>query len=398
MKILVLNSGSSSIKFQLFEMDKNESVATGLVEAIGESFGSIKVKCLKTDEQKHEMLYIADHAQGLELVQSFLKELGILDSLDILDGIGHRIVQGADLYSEPTIVTKQVVEGIKSIIPLAPLHNPAHIKGIETALSQAPHVPQVVVFDTAYHQTLPQKAYMYAIGYDMYEEHHIRRYGFHGTSHYYVSKSAAKYLDIEYENFNAVSLHLGNGASATAIKGGKSVDTSMGLTPLEGLIMGTRSGDIDPSVLAYIHEKTGRNTNWINNYLNKESGLKGICGTADLRDVQNLAAEGDFRANLALDMATYRIKKYIGSYLAILGRIDAVIFTGGIGENSKIIREMVCNEMEHLGLYFDKDKNENPQDGIAPLHKDDSKVAILRVPTDEEYEIALQTRRLIQNS
>lgn len=398
MKILVLNSGSSSIKFQLFLMEEEKSIASGLVEAIGEEVGAITIKCNVTNEKTQQNIHIKDHTHGLNLVQDILKQMGILESLDVLDGIGHRVVQGADLYSQPTLVTKEVVDGIEQIAPLAPLHNPAHLKGIKTALEQAPHVPEVVVFDTAYHQTLPPKAYMYAIGYDLYEKYQIRRYGFHGTSHYYVAKTASEHLGIDFDKFNAITLHLGNGASMAAIENGKSVDTSMGLTPLEGLVMGTRSGDIDPSVLYYLSSKTNKDMAWMNNYLNKESGLKGICGSGDVRDVLKLIDQGDEKAKLALDMMVYRLKKYIGAYYAILGRVDAIIFTGGIGENAVVVREMVCENMEHLGISIDKNANANPNAPIATLNKPDGKIKVLRVPTNEELEIALQTRKVIENS
>ncbi len=398
MKILVLNSGSSSIKFQLFLMEEEKSVASGLVEAIGDGVGRITIKDLVNDKKEVKELEISDHEHGLNIVQEMLKEMNILDSLDTLDGIGHRIVQGADLYTNPTLVTPEVVEGIEKIAPLAPLHNPAHLKGLRTALKQAPHVPEVVVFDTAYHQSLPPKAYMYAIGYDMYEKHKIRKYGFHGTSHYFVAKTAAKHLGIDFDKFNAITLHLGNGASISAIENGKSVDTSMGFTPLEGLVMGTRSGDIDPSVLNYIAQKTGKNLDELNNYLNKECGFKGLCGNGDLRDVEALIEKGDEKAKLAYDMMTYRLKKYIGAYYAILKRVDAIIFTGGVGENSDLTRAKVCADMEHFGIILDEKVNSVRQDGIVDLHKPESKIKILKVPTNEELEIALQTKKVIEES
>lgn len=399
MKILVLNAGSSSIKFQLFLMEEEKSIASGLVEAIGEKVGAYKIKCHESgkvvDDHEHT---IKDHSVGLEIIQETLKQMGVLESLDNLDGIGHRIVQGADLFSEPTLVTQEVVDGIEEIAPLAPLHNYAHLKGIKTALKQAPHVPQVVVFDTAYHQTLPKKAYMYAIGYDMYEKYHIRKYGFHGTSHYYVAKTAAKHLGIKFDKFNAITLHLGNGSSVAAIENGKCIDTSMGLTPLAGLIMGTRCGDIDPSVLYYMSQRTGKDIEWINNYLNKESGLKGLTGSNDLRHVLEMMENGDEKAKLAFDMMVYRLKQYIGSYYAILGKIDAIIFTGGIGENAIHTRHDVCENMEHLGITIDKEKNNQRIDGIMDLGKDDARVKILKVSTNEELEIALQTRRVIKEN
>ncbi len=397
MKILVLNAGSSSIKFQLFLMEEEKSIASGLVEAIGESSSAYKIKCLQSGKIiEDDNCIIKNHAEGLKIVQDVLKQMNILDSLDSLDGIGHRVVQGADLYSQPTLITDEVVKGIEKIAPLAPLHNPAHLEGIKTAMKQAPHVPEVAVFDTAYHQTLPPKAYMYAISYDMYEKYKIRKYGFHGTSHYFVAKTAAKYLNIDFDKFNAITLHLGNGSSMAAIQNGKSIDTTMGLTPLAGVMMGTRCGDMDPSVLAYINEKTGMDIQQINNYLNKECGLKGIAGSNDLRDIRALLKKGDKKGVLAYDMMTYRLKKYIGAYYAILGRIDAVIFTGGIGENGYIAREKTCENLEHIGITIDKEINKTKQEGIVELNKKDGKVKVLKIPTNEELEIAIQTKKIIE--
>ncbi|PID48083.1 MAG: acetate kinase [Proteobacteria bacterium] len=397
MKILVLNAGSSSIKFQLFLMEEKKSIASGLVEAIGEKNGAYKIKCLKSGKvEENKNCPIKDHSDGLKIIQKNLKKMGILDSLNELDGIGHRVVQGADLFSKPTLIDEKVIKGIEKISPLAPLHNPAHLKGIKTALKQAPNVPEVAVFDTAFHQSLPQKAYMYAIGYDMYEKYQIRKYGFHGTSHYYVAKTAAKHLGVDFDKFNAISLHLGNGSSACAIKNGKSIDTSMGLTPLAGLIMGTRCGDIDPSALYYISQKTSKDISWINNYLNKESGLKGLAGSNDLRDILKLIEQGDKKAILAYEMMIYRLSQYIGSYYAILGRLDALIFTGGIGENASALRYDTCKDLEHLVLHIDKDKNAKKVEGIQELNKDQAKVKILKIPTNEELEIALQTRKVIK--
>ncbi len=398
MKILVLNAGSSSIKFQLFLMDEERAIASGLVEAIGEPTGAYKIKCLQSDKVIEDKCHIKDHSVGLELVQDALKKLGILQSLDELDGIGHRVVQGADLFSKPVLVDDDVVKGIEEVAPLAPLHNPAHLKGIRTAMQQAPHVPEVVVFDTAYHSTLPPYAYMYAIGYDMYEKHKVRKYGFHGTSHYFVAKTAAKHLDIGLDKFNAITLHLGNGSSMAAIKNGKSIDTTMGLTPLAGLIMGTRCGDIDPSVLSYMSEKTGMDIHQINNYLNKESGFKGLTGSNDLRDVTAMIEQGDEKAKLAYEMMAYRLQKYIGAYYAILGRVDAIIFTGGIGENDALTRRMTCQNLDHLGIKLDEDKNSVRTDGIVDLSHASSKIKILKIPTNEELEIALQTKAIIEQN
>ncbi len=397
MKILVLNAGSSSIKFQVFSMENNTSIASGLVEAIGEDKSAYKIKCTATGEEiKDNNCTIKYHSDGLKIVQDGLKKLNIINSLSELDGIGHRVVQGADLFSQPVLITKDVIEGIKKVSPLAPLHNPANLKGIDTTLTEAPNVPEVAVFDTAYHHTLPQKAYMYAIGYDVYEKYHVRKYGFHGTSHHYVAKEAAKHLGIDFDKFNAITLHLGNGASASAIKDGKSIDTSMGLTPLAGLMMGTRCGDLDPSILYYLSEKMGRSLSWIENYLNKECGFKGITGSNDLRDVTKMLENGDEKAKLAYDMMAYRLKKYIGAYYAILGRVDAIIFTGGIGENDDLARLKTCEELEHLGITIDENKNAKREKGIQELNKDGAKIKVLKVSTNEELEIALQTKKIIE--
>lgn len=396
MRILVLNSGSSSIKLQLFDTQKIISLASGLVESIGEESGKIKLTSHITNTKKEMTLVIKDHEAGLQEVQKLLKTMGILESLEEVDGIGHRVVQGGDKFTKPTLITDEVIRGIDKLSSLAPLHNPAHLSGMRTALKQAPKVPQVAIFDTSFHQSIPQHAYMYAIDYEMYEKLHVRKYGFHGTSHYFVAKEAAKYLNIPFEKFNAITLHLGNGASACAIQNGKSIDTSMGLTPLDGLVMGTRCGDIDPSVIHYIAQESNHDIEWINNMLNKQSGLKGICGTNDARDMQELIQKGDKKAKLAFDMTIYRIKKYIGSYIAILGNIDALIFTGGIGENYKELRSSVCQNLEHFGIGIDEDKNNSSQNGIINLTKEGLHVKTLRVPTNEELEIALQTKEVIE--
>lgn len=398
MKILVLNSGSSSIKFQLFDTKKNTALATGLVESIGEKNGNIKLTSHQTNTTKQLTLEIKNHEKGLQEAQKLLKDMSILDGLDQVDGIGHRVVQGGDKFTKPTLINDEVLKTIDNLSSLAPLHNPPQLIGINTAIKQAPKVPQVAIFDTSFHQSIPPHAYMYAVPYEMYENLHVRRYGFHGTSHHFVAKEAARHLDIPFQKFNAITLHLGNGTSATAIKNGKSIDTSMGLTPLEGLIMGTRCGDIDPSLIHYISQKTGQNIEQINNILNKKSGLKGICGTNDAREMKNLIQKGDKKAKLAFDMSVHRLKKYIGSYIAVIGKIDALIFTGGIGENYKELRGAVCENLEHLGIGIDKALNDTPKNGIANLTKKGLHVKTLKVPTNEELEIALQTKEVIEDN
>ncbi|WP_104748786.1 acetate kinase [Helicobacter cetorum] len=398
MEILVLNLGSSSIKFKLFDMKKNEPLASGLVERIGEKIGQVRIKTHTPNNEQDvkEQHVIEDHASGLYMIQENLVKMGIVSNFDKIDAIGHRVVQGGDKFCAPVLINKKVMHEIDELSILAPLHNPVHLEGMKFIQIAHPHIPQVAVFDTAFHSTMPSFAYMYALPYEMYEKYKIRRYGAHGTSHHYVAKETAKHLNIPYEKFNAITLHLGNGSSATAIKGGKSVDTSMGLTPLEGLIMGTRCGDIDPTVVEYIAQCTNKSLKEVMKMLNYESGLKGICGDNDARNVETRILEGDKQAKLAFDMCAYRIKKYIGSYMAILGRVDAIIFTGGMGENYADLREKVCEGLETYGIKMDKSVNNNPGSGLVDLSASSSQIKILRVPTDEELEIAIQTQEVIE--
>lgn len=325
------------------------------------------------------------------MITSILRETGALANPGELSGIGHRVVHGGEKFKEPTRITPEVLAAIQALIPLAPLHNPANLLGIEVALESAPSVPQVAIFDTAFHQSLPPYAYRYAIPRKLYEAHQVRRYGFHGTSHRYVAKKAAEFLGRPLDSLNLISLHLGNGASAAAIQNGKCIDTSMGLTPLEGLIMGTRCGDLDPAIIFYLGRETGLSSKEVETILNKESGLKGICGANDMRTVGELAAGGDPEAQLAIRMYCYRIKKYIGAYHAALGPLDALIFTGGIGEHASFIRQGCCAGLAHLGLELDQEKNRGLRDGDAALESRDSRVKILVIPTNEELEIAEQT-------
>ena len=394
MKILVLNSGSSSIKYQLFDMQDEAVLAAGSLEQIGEE-GSHLSHRLRTPQGEMEKMLralpISDHRQGFQLIASILRETGALADPGELKGIGHRVVHGGEKFKEPARVTPEVLAAIRALIPLAPLHNPANLLGIEVAMESAPTVPQVAVFDTAFHQSLPAHAYRYAIPKKLYKAHQIRRYGFHGTSHCYVAKKAAEFLGRPLGSLNLISLHLGNGASAAAIQQGKCIDTSMGLTPLEGLIMGTRCGDLDPAIIFYLERETGLSSGEIETILNKESGLKGICGANDMRTVGELAADGDPEAQLAISMYCYRIKKYIGAYYAVLGPLDALIFTGGIGEHASFIREGCCAGLAHLGLELEQEKNRGLRDGGAALESRDSRVKILAIPTNEELEIAEQT-------
>lgn len=401
MKILVLNAGSSSIKFQLFNMDHSSVMANGLVEQIGESESNARIKYndINGAEQKKEVKgCVSNHEAALKLMSNLLIESGVIKDLNELDGIGHRVVQGGASFSKPVLVDEWVVSEIDRLIPLAPLHNPGHLAGIKVSLEQSPKVPQVVVFDTAFHSSLPKHAYLYAIPYKLYEDLKIRRYGFHGTSHHYIVKEAAKYLKKDVNTLNAITLHLGNGASMSAVRNGKSVDTSMGLTPLEGLIMGTRSGDIDPAVLFYLARKEGLSIDDLDRMLNKESGLKGICGSNDMREIGKMAEEGNEQAQLALDMFNYRIKKYIGAYSAVLGRVDCIIFTGGIGENDTSVRLHTCSDLENLGIKIDEAINNQRCQGIVKISTEDSPVKVLVIPTNEELEIALQTKEVIEQA
>ncbi|HHJ16225.1 MAG TPA: acetate kinase [Gammaproteobacteria bacterium] len=400
MKVLVINSGSSSIKYQLFNMDGGTVLASGAVERIGEA-QSLHRHRVHSDsgitESRHEQA-VADHREGLSCIGTLLRESGAVTELSELFAIGHRVVHGGESFREPTLINAAVLQQVRDMIPLAPLHNPANVMGIEVALQQAPDIPQVAVFDTAFHQSLPPHAWRYALPDRLYTEQRIRRYGFHGTSHAYVAKQAAILLGKPLASLNLVTLHLGNGASAAAIAQGRSVDTSMGMTPLEGLIMGTRCGDLDPAIHFYLGRTTGMDNDAIESMLNKESGLKGICGANDMREVHRLADAGDAQARLALDMYCYRIKKYIGAYYAVLGRLDAVVFTGGIGENDIWMRAQCCSGLETLGITLDAQKNASTGNEAFDIHDAASPVSLLVIPTNEELEIALQTVGCIRNT
>ena len=393
---MVLNAGSSSIKYQLFQMPDKHVLASGLVEKIGEEQGAITHRIHRGDgskEKYQESPVIPDHVVGLKRIVALLMD----DRWDSIKepsevaAVGHRVVHGGEKFSEPAVVTQEVLEELKRLSYLAPLHNPPNIKGIEIAADIFPDSLQVAVFDTAFHQTMPDHAYRFAIPEVYYIEKGLRAYGFHGTSHQFVSRAAAEFLSIEVTDFNAISIHLGNGCSMTAIEKGKSVDTSMGLTPLGGLIMGTRSGDIDPSLILFMSKHLNMSTDEIDKLLNKESGLKGLAGNNDLRDVIDRYEKGDSAAKLAVSMYVYRIKKFIGAYAAALGSLDAVIFTAGVGENSPFIRQQVCEGLQILGINLDNKLNETKEGGNRAIHDENSKVKILVIPTNEELEIATQT-------
>ena len=374
-QVLVLNSGSSSIKYQLIDMDDRARLATGTVERIGESSGAV-----------------ADHAAGMKVVLDELK--GRLER-GRLTAVGHRVVHGGDRFLGPTLIDDEVCDAIRELIPLAPLHNPANLTLIEAARSAFADTPQVAVFDTAFHQTLPAAAYTYAVPQEWREDLGVRRYGFHGTSYQYVSRRAAAMLGRRPEEVNLIVLHLGNGASVCAVREGKSVDTSMGMTPLEGLIMGTRSGDLDPAVPAYIARRTGRDAEEIDVTLNKASGLLALTGSNDLRDIEAAAAEGDQAARLALDAYCYRIRKYIGAYLAALGRVDAVVFTAGVGEHSETVRAGAVAGLEHLGIAVSPKRNAEQSRQERYISPYWAETAVLVVPTDEEIEIADQALEVL---
>ena len=394
MKILVLNSGSSSIKCQYFIDQK--SVASALVERIGEDESYSEVKYREHIFSSTDP--ISDHYQALNIILSMLEESKCISSIDDLDAIGHRVVHGGSDFSEPTLITKEVIEAIRSLIPLAPLHNPANLKGIEVIGKIDPNLTQVAVFDTAFHQTMPEYAALYPIPYELYQSSGIQRYGFHGTSHAYVAKEAAEMMKKELNKLNLITLHLGNGASATAIKSGKSIDTSMGLTPLEGLMMGTRCGDIDPAIIPFLSHNLDMDIDEIDKMLNKESGLKGICGTNDMREVIIRSEKGDTLSLLALEMYIHRIKKYIGSYSAVLGRVDAIVFTGGIGEHAAKVREMICDGLEEsIGLKLDTVKNKVASTQNRSIQELKSKIQLFVIPTNEELEIVLQTEKIIKD-
>ena len=401
MKILVINSGSSSIKYRLFDMTDKTVLASGVMEQIGEAASRLTHHTRNRKGDMEEIINemaVADHRRGFELIGTVLSDSGALQDTKELSGIGHRVVHGGEEFKEPTRIDNKIIDTIRRLIPLAPLHNPANLLGIEVAMQSAPQVPQVAVFDTAFHQSIPVYAFRYAIPQDLYEAHHIRRYGFHGTSHAYVAKQAAKIMNRPLETLNLISLHLGNGASATAVKAGISIDTSMGMTPLEGLIMGTRSGDIDPAIIFYLKRKTGLARDAVEAILNKESGLKGICGVNDMRQIEALARDGNSQAQLAIEMFCYRIKKYIGAYAAALGRLDVIVFTAGIGEKSPLIRAGSCHGLAHLGIEVDPDRNSQKSEAAFEIQSESSPVKVLVIPTNEELEIAEQTLACIQMS
>ena len=398
MKILVINSGSSSIKYQLFNMETKEVLAKGLVDKIGLNGSYIKNERNDGDKVKLEG-DIYDHQNGIEYVLGVLisEKHGSLKKLSDIDAVGHRVVHGGEAFNGSVMITKEMIAKMEELIELAPLHNPPNLKGIYAVTSLMPDVPQVGVFDTAFHQTMDPHSYMYALPYALYTKYGIRRYGFHGTSHRYVSHRVAELMNKDIKDLKIISCHLGNGASIAAIKHGKSIDTSMGLTPVEGLMMGTRTGDLDVGALTFIMGKEVIGLDATNTLLNKHSGVLGISGvSSDMREVEEAAEAGNERAKLALDMYQYRVKKYIGSYTAAMGGVDVIIFTGGIGENADEMRKSITSNFEYLGLEFDDSKNKGVRGKEVELSKDSSKVKVWIVPTDEELVIARDTFDIVK--
>ncbi|MDO5571575.1 MAG: acetate kinase [Bacteroidales bacterium] len=397
MKILVLNCGSSSLKYKLIDMENKTEMAQGGVEKIGLE-GSF-LKFTKPNGEKvvlnHDM---PEHQSAIEFVLDVLAspEHGAVKSLDEIDAVGHRVVHGGEKFSESVLITDEVMNKIVECIEVAPLHNPPNIAGIKAIEELIPGKPQVAVFDTAFHQSMPAEAYMYALPYRLYKDYGVRRYGFHGTSHRYVSQRACDFLGVKYEDQKIISCHIGNGASVTAIKNGKSVDTSMGFTPTEGLVMGTRSGDVDPGALAFIMEKEGLDAKGLSDLVNKKSGVFGVSEiSSDMRDIENGVNNGDPRCILTMNMYDYRIKKYVGAYAAAMGGVDIIIFTGGAGENQCTTRKAVCEGLEFMGVEFDADKNKGLRGKEAVLSKPGSRVKVVVIPTDEETMIASDTENIV---
>ena len=396
MKILVLNCGSSSVKYKLIDSESKEVLAEGGVEKIGLPDSFLKFK--RQDGSKETI--VVDMPDHTEAVKNVLKVLtdpkeGVIKSFDEIGAVGHRVVHGMEKFNKSVLITPEVIEKVKECYPVAPLHNPANITGIEAVTAILPNVPQVGVFDTAFHQTMPAKAYMYALPYEAYEKFGVRRYGFHGTSHRYVSRRACEFLGLKYEDQRIITCHIGNGASVAAIKDGVSVDTSMGLTPTEGLIMGTRVGDVDPGALIYLMQREGLDADGLMNLVNKRSGMAGFTEiSSDMRDIEDAIAKGNERARLAMDMYEYRILKYIGAYTAVLGGCDVLVFTAGVGENGPEMREEILEQLGFMGVTIDKEANK-VRGKEALISGKDSKVKVVVIPTDEELMIAQDTAAIV---
>lgn len=397
MKILVLNCGSSSIKYALYNMDDKSVMTSGGAERVGLDGAFVKVK-LPNGEKKTVMHDIPEHTEGVKFIFSLLTdpEIGVIKDLNEIDAVGHRMVHGGEKFNKSVVLTDEVLKTFEECIDLAPLHNPANLKGVKAVSELMPGLPQVGVFDTAFHQTMPAHSYLYAIPYELYEKYGVRRYGFHGTSHRYVSKRVCDFLGVNPADKKVITCHIGNGGSIAAVDGGKCVDTSMGLTPLEGLMMGTRSGDIDGGAITFLEKKLGLDADGMSNLLNKKSGVLGITGiSSDMREIESANDEGNERAKLALDMYSYRIKKYVGAYAAAMGGCDIIVFTAGVGENQASMREDVCKNMEYMGVKLDVEKNKTIRGEEAIISTPDSKVTVCVIPTDEELMIATDTTNLL---
>ena len=403
MKSLVLNAGSSSIKYQVFAMDEFEQVlCSGMLEKIGETSSRL-THAVTSWGQEGEIRRdqpVRNHEEGMALIVEALQDPkhGVIHDTAEIAGVGHRVLHCGEAYSDTVRIDQKVMDTIREYIPLGPLHNPPNLTGIEVAIEFFPKATQVAVFDTAFHQTLPRHAFMYAVPSEFYTKHRVRRYGFHGTSHKYITFETAKLLQKPLDRVSLISIHLGNGCSMAAVHKGKCVDTTMGLTPLEGLVMGTRSGDLDPAIHDYLATQTGLSLREITDILNKKSGLKGLCGTNDVREVIAKCEAGDPQAQLAIDLYCYRIKKYIGAYSAVLPELDAIVFTAGVGQNASLIREKVCQDMERIGIVLDPALNSLRQSGARSIHAAYSPVKILIIPANEELQIARETKGILQAS
>ena len=397
MKILVLNCGSSSIKYALYDMDSKTVMTSGGAERVGLDGAFVKVK-LANGEKKQIMHDIPEHTEGVKFIFSLLTdpEIGVIKDLKEIDAVGHRMVHGGEKFNKSVLLTDEVLKVFEACTDLAPLHNPANLKGVRAVQELMPGLPQVGVFDTAFHQTMPKEAYMYAIPYELYEKYGVRRYGFHGTSHRYVSQRVCEYLGVKAEGKKIITCHIGNGGSIAAVKDGKCVDTSMGLTPLEGLMMGTRSGDIDGGAVTFIEKKLGLDADGMSNLLNKKSGLLGVSGiSSDMREIFSANEAGNERAKLAFDMYCYRIRKYVGSYAAARNGCDIMVFTAGVGENQADMRQRVCEGLSFMGVEIDVDKNNTVHGEEAVISTPESKVTVVVIPTDEELMIASDTMALL---
>ena len=398
MKILVLNCGSSSIKYALYNMDDNSVMTSGGAERVGLDGAFVKVK-LANGEKKQIMHDIPEHTEGVKFIFSLLTdpEIGVIKSLAEIDAVGHRMVHGGEKFAESVLITPEVIEAFKACSDLAPLHNPANLKGVDAVSELMPGLPQVGVFDTAFHQTMPARAYLYAVPYELYEKYGVRRYGFHGTSHRYVSARALEFLGKPVEGSKVITAHIGNGGSLAAVVDGKCIDTTMGLTPLEGVMMGTRSGDIDAGAVSFIQKKLNLDADGISDLLNKKSGISGLSGlSSDMRDIENAANAGNERAIVAQDSYFYRVKKYIGAYAAAMEGVDVIVFTAGVGENQTKMREEVCKGLEFMGVKVDVAKNATIRGEEAIISTPDSKVTVVVIPTDEELMIASDTMALVK--